>query len=306
VNATDQSAMLGVAIDGAGVRAVVVDPSGRVLGRAAKTAGARGAAAFGRSVRAAIAAAGRAAAVDGMAAAGVAAADPAAPDTVAAAQACQAACAQPAVALVPGAAAALAESWCGAAQGARHVVSLAVGDRIVAGILIDGRPWAGAHGLAASAGWLALNPVERQDYRRLGCLDAEVSADGIARRLVWRIQAGDASGVLERAGGSLEAIAARHVFEGARAGDGVAISVVRDTARYIGMAVANLATIVDPEAIVLGGEVASAGDLLLEPVRQETARRLSPALNAGLCIEVSSLGEDAAAIGAAGFAAARP
>ena len=83
--------------------------------------------------------------------------------------------------------------------------------------------------------------------------------------------------VIERAG-SLDAITAAHVFEGARRGDGVAISVARETAKYIGMAIANMASLVDPEIIVLGGAVADARDLLLEPIRQEYARRLPPGL----------------------------
>ena len=60
-------------------------------------------------------------------------------------------------------------------------------------------------------------------------------------------------------------------------GDGVSISVVRDTAKYLGMAAANLVVIADPEMLVLGGIMASAADLLLEPVRAEIARRLPQA-----------------------------
>src|SRR5262249_15391322 len=153
------------------------------------------------------------------------------------------------------------------AQGARHAVCLHIGDEIFAGILLDGKPWSGAHHRAGAAAWLALNPVERQDYRRLGSLAAEVSARGIARRLSWRIQAGDGWRVLETAG-SLDAITGAMVFDGARSGDGVAISVVRDTAKYIAMAVATLAATIDPEVIVVSGSVAAA-DLMLEPVRQE-------------------------------------
>jgi glucokinase len=195
----------------------------------------------------------------------------------------------------------VAESWIGAARGARHAVCLSVGERVLAGILLDGHPWAGAHGLAGSAAWLALNPVERQDYRKFGSLAAEVSNKGIARRLAWRIQAGDHSAVLERAG-DLEAITAQHVFDGARSGDGVSISVVRDTAKYIGMAVSNLASAIDPERLVLGGAVAAAGDLLLEPVRQECVRRLPPALVEQFRLEISPLGDDDVAIGAARLA----
>lgn len=201
----------------------------------------------------------------------------------------------------PGAAAVTAEGWVGAARGARHAVCLVIGDRVLAGILLDGRPWAGAHGLAGSAAWLALNPVERQDYRKFGSLAAEVSNKGIARRLSWRIQAGDHSAVLERAG-DLESITAQHVFDGARAGDGVSISVVRDSAKYIGMAVANLAATLDPEVVVLAGSIAAAGDLLIEPVRQECARRLPPGMADKVRIEMSPLGDDGVAIGAARLA----
>jgi glucokinase len=200
-----------------------------------------------------------------------------------------------------GAAAVAAEEWIGAAKGARHAVCLHIGEDVFAGILLDGKPWAGAHNRAGAAAWLALNPVERQDYRKLGSLAAEVSAKGIARRLSWRIQAGDRSRVLEAAGGSLDAITGQHVFDGARDGDGVAISVVRDTAKYIGMAVATLAATIDPEVVVVSGTVA-ASDLMLEPVRQECARRLPPDAMTDLRVEFSTLGPDAIAIGAARLA----
>jgi predicted NBD/HSP70 family sugar kinase len=115
------------------------------------------------------------------------------------------------------------------------------------------------------------------------------------------VEAGDLSRVVERAGG-LDAVTAAHVFEGARAGDGVAISVVRDTARYVGMAIANVVALFDPEVVVLGGLIADASDLLLEPVRQETTKRLSPALADPLRLELPALGERGVAIGAARLA----
>jgi glucokinase len=200
----------------------------------------------------------------------------------------------------PGIAAVTAEEWIGAAQGSRHAVCLHIGEEIFAGVLLDGKPWTGAHHRAGAAAWLTINPVERQDYRRVGGLAAEVSTKGIARRLSWRIQAGDHSRVLEAAGGSLDAITGQHVFDGARQGDGVAISVVRDTAKYIGIAVATIAATIDPEVIVVSGSVADAG-LMLESVRQECARRLPPDTG-GLRIEFSQLGANAIAIGAARLA----
>ena len=204
--------------------------------------------------------------------------------------------------VMPGAAAVVAESWVGAAHGAQNAVCLKVGERVLAGILLNGQPWAGAHGLAGAAAWFALNPVERQDYRKFGSLAAEVSSTGIARRLSWRIQAGDHSAVLEHAG-DLGAITSAHVFDAARTGDGVAISVVRETARYIGMALVNLASCLDPEMIVLSGDAASAGDLLFEPVRQEYLRRLPPTMADRVHFALSPLGDDGLAIGAARLAA---
>jgi glucokinase len=201
----------------------------------------------------------------------------------------------------PGDAAVVAEAWVGAARGSSDVVCLLVGERVFAGILLGGQPWRGAHGMAGAAAWLALNPVERQDYRKFGSFAAEVSNSGIALRLAWRVQAGDESDVVARAGG-LDSITAAHVFDGARRGDGVAGAVVRDTARYIAMAAVNLATALDPQVVVLGGEAAAAGDLLLEPVRQECARRLPPGLAQILRLEVSTLADDAVAIGAARLA----
>ena len=201
----------------------------------------------------------------------------------------------------PGAAAVAAEAWVGAARGVRHAVCLHVGETVFAGLLLDGRPWGGAHNRAGQAAWLAINPVERQDYRKLGSLAAEVSSKGIARRLSWRIQAGDRSRVLDAVGGSLDAITSTDVFDGARGGDGVAISVVRETAKYIGMAVATFAAALDPEVVVVSGGVAVA-DLMLEAVRQECARRLPPEAMTDMRVEFSELGPNAIAIGAARLA----
>ena len=204
----------------------------------------------------------------------------------------------PPVVCAPGDAVAIAESWTGAAKGTRHAVCLWLGNRVFAGILLNGKPWRGAHDLAGSAAWLALNPVERQDYRKYGSFAAEVNDHGIAWRLAWRVQAGDESSVAKE-GAAFDALTAAHVFAGARAADGVAISVVRDTARYIAMAAVNLAIAIDPEVVVIGGPVTSAADLLIEHTRQDFMRRLPPPMAGKVCCEFSPLGEDAIAIGAA-------
>jgi glucokinase len=164
----------------------------------------------------------------------------------------------------------------------------------------------GSHHHGALVAWLALNPVEREDYRKIGCVEAEVAAAGIVRRLVWRVKAGDPSKVADDVGGNLSAITADQILDAARHHDGVAVSVVRETAKYLGMAAANLVAITDPEMLVLGGVMASAADLLRDLVHTELARRLPKTTMDALIIVPAALGSDAAAIGAARLAANPP
>lgn len=205
--------------------------------------------------------------------------------------------------LSTGNAAALAEMWYGAGRGARDLIAFSVGPSVSAGIISNGSLLSGAHGVASSVAWLALNPVERDDYRRMGCLEAEGGSAGIVRRLIWRIKSGDRSRVLDAVGGDFAKIRLDDILKGARDGDGVSISVMRDTVKYLAMAVSNMAAVIDPEVIVLGGVFQSAEDLMLEPMRQECARRMPPAIQERARIEVSQLGDDAAPLGAARFAA---
>ena len=204
--------------------------------------------------------------------------------------------------LSTGNASALAESWYGSGKGVRNLIAFSIGPCASAGVISNGALLSGAHGLASSVQWLALNPVEREDYRRMGCLEAEGGAAGIVRRLVWRVKSGDRSRVVEAAGGDFNAVTLDMILKGARDNDGVSISVIRDTVKYLAMAVSNIAAVVDPELIVLGGILESSGDLLLEPIRQECARRMPPGIYDNVRIEVSRLGADGAPMGAARFA----
>jgi glucokinase len=212
----------------------------------------------------------------------------------------------PTCTLSTGNASALAESWYGSGKGVRNLVAFSIGPCASAGVVTNGALLSGAHGLASSVRWLALNPVEREDYRRMGCLEAEGGAAGIVRRLIWRVKSGDRSGVVDAAGGDFNAVTLDMILKGARDNDGVSISVIRDTVKYLAMAISNIAAVVDPELIVLGGILESSGDLLLEPIRQECARRMPPGIFDNVRIEVSRLGADCAPMGAARFAESGP
>jgi predicted NBD/HSP70 family sugar kinase len=290
--------MIGVELLGNGVIVVGLDDAGRILERVQ-------AGASDDPVRAVADALTKLAAAPTRPIA-VAAVDPDRPDFTAAVDALRARYPRLAAGPLPasGTAAAAAEAWTGAARGATDVVYFGVEEHASAGILRQGTPVVGAHRRAPAVAWLALNPVEREDYRKIGCLEAEVAAVGIVRRLIWRIKAGDRSRVQEAVHGDLAAITVDHVLAAARGGDGVSISVMRDTAKYLGMAAANLVAVADPDVLVLGGIMASAGDLLLEAVRSEIARRLPPPMVESLTIVPAALGGDAPAVGAVRLAAA--
>jgi len=101
--------------------------------------------------------------------------------------------------------------------------------------------------------------------------------------------------------GDFSAIAGQQVLDGARKGDGVSIFRHPRHRKYLGMAAANLVVVADPEMLVLGGIMATAADLLLDPLRTEITRRLPKPMMDALTIRTALLGEDAAAIGAAGW-----
>lgn len=177
----------------------------------------------------------------------------------------------------------LGESWLGAARGLRNVVFVSISTGIGAGILCDGQVVRGAHGIAGAVGWFALGPAWKDAYRQTGCWEAESSGPSVARLF--------------------GAADAESVVAAARSGDRAARGVLDRAAQYCAMGIANLISVLNPEAVVLGGGVLhGAGDLLLDTIRTEVHRWAQPIAAARCRIELSQLGEDAGLLGAARLA----
>ena len=174
------------------------------------------------------------------------------------------------------------ERWLGAARGLNDVVFLAVGTGIGAGIISGGRLVRGAADIAGAVGWFALNPEWREVYRELGCWEAEAAGPALARRMGLS---------------SAEEVAAR-----ARTGDAGANKAVAQSAMYLGMGIANIVSILNPEMIVLGGGLMLAADLFLDPIRRMVAQWGQPVAAKQVRIEITQLGEDAGLLGAARLA----
>ncbi|MSR01227.1 MAG: ROK family protein [Gemmatimonadetes bacterium] len=174
------------------------------------------------------------------------------------------------------------EWWVGAAKGARHAVTFTLGTGIGGGIVIDGRLLHGASDVAAEIGHITIETNGRRcGCGNDGCLEAYASGPAIARRALEMIEAGAESSIPSLVGGVLARIGAETVYAAAATGDPLALEVVQDTAKYLGVGVANLINILNPEVVVICGGVTQAGDRLFTPLRREVARRaFRPAVQA--------------------------
>ncbi len=196
--------------------------------------------------------------------------------------------------------AALAEVQLGAARGHRDAVYITVSTGIGCGIILDGRLFVGAKGLAGELG----HTVILVEDERFSSLEEEAAGPAIAEYARRRIQAGAQSIIPERVAGELEAITGKVVGQAAQAGDALALEVVTRAGRLVGYGIANLMMLFNPTIFVIGGGVSNLGELLFEPMRCAAREAvIDPAYHEQAAIVPAVLGADVAIIGAAVLAA---
>ena len=197
-------------------------------------------------------------------------------------------------------AAALGEHRFGAGRGVDNLIYLTVSTGIGGGIIIDGELYLGADGCAGEIGHMIIETHGPQcNCGKLGCLEALASGSAMTKESVRRLNQGEKSSIIELADGRLEGITAETVSLAARKGDSLACDIVARAATYLGIGLANLVNIFNPELIVIGGGVSKMGNMLLAPARKairEIAFKL-PARTAR--IVRARLGSNAGIIGAA-------
>lgn len=174
------------------------------------------------------------------------------------------------------------EWWIGAAKGARNVVGLTIGTGIGGGLILNGRLYHGASDVAGELGHTTIESAGRKcGCGNYGCLEAYASGPAIAQRAREALAGGEASRMPSLVGGDLAQLTAAKVYQAAHEGDELAGHVVRDTAKYLGIGVANFLNIFNPEVVVIAGGVTQAGDALFDPLRAEVRRRaFAPAVDA--------------------------
>lgn len=197
--------------------------------------------------------------------------------------------------------AALGEQWVGAGQNNPDVVFMTLGTGVGGGVVAAGNL---IHGFGGAGGELGHMPVDFEDAfgctcGKKGCLETVASATGIvnlARRYADQY-AGDAE--LKKLVDDGQEVTAKDVFDLAKEGDELALIVYKNFSRYLGIACAHIASILNPAYIVLGGGVSAAGDFLLEGVRNVFEENVFPQIKETTKLSLATLGNDAGVIGAA-------
>jgi len=192
----------------------------------------------------------------------------------------------------------MGEVWQGSAKGCRNAIFLAVGTGIGAGIISNGQIIRGQSDIAGAIGWLALNPPFKDKYIPVGCFEYHASGDGLAKVAIEYLNDNpEYTGILNNTG--TELLSARHVFNAFDQGDLLAEKVIRQAVTYWGMAVANLASLFNPEMIIFGGGVFGPALVLLGDIMEEARKWAQPISINQVSLVSSALGTNAGLYGSA-------
>jgi glucokinase len=194
-------------------------------------------------------------------------------------------------------AAALGEQWRGAGHGIRSMILVTLGTGVGGGIVLDDKIWHGADGMAGEIGHMTIIPEGRPcSCGNTGCLEMYASARGIVKSYCEVLGKSSSASCVD------QEITSELVYQQARAGNELAIRVMKDMGRLLGIGIANLINIFNPEMIVIGGGVKDAWHLFIEATHQEVMRRAFQVPAERTNIVPSLLGDDAGMVGAAAVA----
>ena len=209
-------------------------------------------------------------------------------------------------------AAAYAEYWVGAAAGAQSICLLLLDTGIGCGIIVEGREIKGANGFGGEFGHMIVDPSP--GARWCGCLqqghlEAYCSSLSVARRTKELLEIGHPTSLVNRVSPNEELFGiARKVYEEADKGDELATHIILDTARFLGLGIVTLLHTIDPECVLIGGEMmfggkgTKIGDMFLARIREEIVNRAIQGLGQSVKLDFAALGAFASMIGAAGLA----
>lgn len=162
--------------------------------------------------------------------------------------------------------AALGEMWQGGAKGCKDVVLVTLGTGVGGGIIVDGKVVAGANGAGGEIGHITVSndEIEACNCGQYGCLEQYASATGIVRVAKRKLAKTSEKTSLTK----ITNLTAKDIFDEAKAGDNVALGLVDEVCGILGATLSNIACVVNPEVIVIGGGVSKAGDILIKTIQK--------------------------------------
>ncbi|MFO7172913.1 MAG: ROK family protein, partial [Bacillota bacterium] len=200
--------------------------------------------------------------------------------------------------------AALGEQLAGAGRGARHLLMVTLGTGVGAGLVLDGQLYRGAGGFAGEVGHIPVLPDGPLcGCGRRGCLETLCSATAVAAMARQAVSDGRGAAIVAAARRVAQGqVDARAVMAAARWKDPVALAILREAGTYLGIGLAILVNLFNPERIVVGGSLSRAGEALLGPAREELGRRALPGPAQQVAVVPAGLGNQAGMVGAAALA----
>ena len=196
-------------------------------------------------------------------------------------------------------AAAVGEMWQGAGRGYNHLVCVTLGTGVGGGIILDGELWRGADGSAAEIGHIGVDPFAGVQCAcgSRGCLEVYASATAIVR-MTREAQPDYPNSALHLS----EDVTSERIYQAGLAGDELALEVLRRMGVYLGIGLASLVNVLNPEMIVIGGGVSNGWDLFERQMNQQVAERAFPLPAQRVKITRAECGDDAGLLGAARLA----
>ena len=197
-------------------------------------------------------------------------------------------------------AAALGEFRFGAGRGTRHLLHATIGTGIGGGIVIDGKLYRGAKGLAGEIGHIILDPAgPRCNCGSRGCLEAMVSGVAFAERARRLVDSGKSPALKQLVG--VREPTGVDLFNAATAGDQLCEAEIRNGGHILGLGLGSLVNVLNPDCVTISGGLLGMGEMFLGPMR-EAMYSLAYGPAAGTLVRVSTLGDDAGLLGAAAVA----
>lgn len=195
---------------------------------------------------------------------------------------------------------ALGEIWYGAGRNYQDFIMVNIGYGIGAGVIIRGTPLYGHQGMAGEFGHITLDKDSdaQCECGNFGCLEALASGNAIAKAARREIEKGAVSDLLEACAGDPARLTAEMVAQSAKRGDQVAWKVFDRAAEYIGVGIAGIINLNNPEAVFIGGGVAQAGDILFDRVRKTVQARALKKTSMAVTLMPATFGMRAAVMGA--------